>query len=95
MEISETSKKNGTKILFRPDKEIFDENTYFSPKKLFSIIKNKAYLSPGVQIHWKCNKVILNDEKIPNDHIFHYENGIQQMLADKMQWHMLKQEWLI
>ncbi len=84
LEISETNKTNGTKILFSPDKEIFGENSYFSPKNLFSIIKNKAYLSPGVKIHWKCNEFILNDEKIPNDYIFRYENGIQQMLADKI-----------
>ena len=84
LEISETRKKNGTKILFRPDKEIFGENTNFIPKNLFSIIKNKAYLSAGVQIHWKCNNVILNDEKIPCNYIFHYENGIQQMLKDKI-----------
>ncbi len=84
LEISETYKTNGTKILFRPDKEIFGENTYFSPKNLFSIIKNKAYLSPGVQINWKCNEFIINDEKIPNFHCFHYKSGIQQMLIDKI-----------
>ena len=27
---------------------------------------------------------LLNDEKIPNDHIFYFENGIQQMLTDKI-----------
>ncbi|MDC3063791.1 ATP-binding protein [Alphaproteobacteria bacterium] len=84
LKISETTKTNGTKIVFSPDKEIFGENVQFSPKYLFSIIKNKAYLSPGVKISWKCNKVILIDENIPNDHIFYYENGIQQMLADKI-----------
>ena len=82
--ISETNKTNGTKILFCPDKEIFGENVGFSAQTLFSIVKNKAYLSPGVKIHWKCNEKIINDEKIPTDHIFHYENGIQQMLADKI-----------
>ena len=84
LEISKTYKTNGTKVLFRPDKEIFGENTYFSPKSLFLILKNKAYLSPGVEIHWKCNEAILNDDKIPNDHIFCYESGIQQMLTDKI-----------
>ena len=84
LKVSETTKTNGTKILFTPDKEIFGENVCFSPKNLFSIIKNKAYLSPGVKIHWKCNDAILNDEKIPNDHIFYFENGIQQMLTDKI-----------
>ena len=84
LEITETTKRNGTKILFRPDTEIFGEHNYFSPKNLFSIIKNKAYLSPGVKIHWKCNKTIVNDEKIPIDQIFCYENGIKQMLEDKI-----------
>ena len=84
LKVSETTKTNGTKILFTPDKEIFGENVCFSLKNLFSIIKNKAYLSPGVKIHWKCNDAILNDEKIPNDHIFYFENGIQQMLTDKI-----------
>ena len=84
LKVSETTKTNGTKILFTPDKEIFGENVCFSPKNLFSIIKNKAYLSPRVKIHWKCNNAILNDEKIPNDHIFYFENGIQQMLTDKI-----------
>ncbi len=83
LKISETNKSNGTKILFCPDKEIFGDNTNFSPKTLFSIVKNKAYLSPGVKIHWKCNDKIINDEEIPTDHIFHFKNGIQQMLADK------------
>ena len=82
--VSETNKQNGTKIIFCPDKEIFGENVEFSSKTLFSIIKNKAYLSPGVKIHWKCNEKIIKDESIPTDHIFHYNNGIQQMLEDKI-----------
>ena len=82
--VSETNKQNGTKIIFCPDKEIFGENVDFSSKTLFSIIKNKAYLSPGVKIHWKCNEKIIKDESIPADHIFYYKNGIQQMLEDKI-----------
>ena len=84
LKVSETTKSNGTKVLFIPDKGIFGKNVFFSPRNLFSIIKNKAYLSPGVKIHWKCNEAIINDEKIPNDHIFYFENGIQQMLTDKI-----------
>ncbi len=82
--VSETNKQNGTKIIFCPDKEIFGENVDFSSKTLFSIIKNKAYLSPGVKIHWKCNEKVIKDESIPADHIFHYNNGIRQMLEDKI-----------
>ena len=84
LKVSETAKMSGTKILFSPDKEIFGENVCFSPNNLFSMIKNKAYLSPGVKIIWKCNEAVIKDEKIPINHTFHYENGIQQMLADKI-----------
>ena len=84
LKVSETTKMNGTKILFSPDKEIFGENVCFSPNNLFSIIKNKAYLSPKVKIIWKCNETVIKDEKIPINHTFYYENGIQQMLADKI-----------
>ncbi len=80
--VSKTTKKNGTKILFSPDKEIFGQNIHFSPKRLFSIIKNKAYLSPGVKIHWKSSEEIIN-ENIPSNYIFHYKNGIKEMLEDK------------
>ena len=82
--ISKTPKKNGTRILFSPDKEIFGENIHFSPKTLFSIIKNKAYLSPGVKIYWKCNENIITDDNVPHNHTFYYENGIKQMLADRV-----------
>ena len=82
--ISKINKTNGTKILFCPDKEIFGENVSFSAKTLFTIVKNKAYLSPGVKIHWKCNEKNINDINIPTEHIFHFEKGIQQMLADKI-----------
>ncbi len=82
--ISDINKTNGTKILFCPDKEIFGENVSFSAKTLFTIVKNKAYLSPGVKIHWKCNEKNINDINIPTEHIFHFEKGIQQMLADKI-----------
>ncbi len=84
LNVSETSKKNGTKILFCPDKEIFGDNIRFSVKTLFSIIKKKAYLSPGVKIHWKCNEAILIDDNTPSSHIFYYENGIKEMMKDKI-----------
>ncbi len=81
--ISETLKKNGTSILFTPDKDIFGENTNFSPRYLFSILKNKAFLSPGVKIHWKCNNQTNKDTDVPNEMILHYKNGIEEMMIEK------------
>ena len=81
--ISTTSKQNGTSIIFSPDKDIFADEIFFSPKYLFSIIKNKAYLSPGVKIHWKCNNQIIENTIIPLDETFYFENGIREMLIEK------------
>ena len=81
--ISTTSKQNGTSIIFSPDKDIFSDEIFFSPKYLFSIIKNKAYLSPGVKIHWKCNDQIIENTIIPLDETFYFENGIREMLIEK------------
>ena len=55
--------------------EIFEENVSFSAKTLFTIVKNKAYLSPGVKIRWKCNEKNINDVNIPTEHIFHFESN--------------------
>ena len=82
--ISEINKSSGTSITFSPDPEIFGNNSSFSPEYLFTVIQNKAYLSPGVKIHWKCNKDLLaNDNNIPFDKVLHFQNGIKQLLIDK------------
>ena len=50
LQVGKTLKKNGTSVTFSPDPEIFGNNLKFLPEYLFKIIKNKAYLSPGVKI---------------------------------------------
>ena len=85
--ISETNKISGTSITFSPDPEIFGEDTSFLPSYLFSIIQNKAYLSPGVKIHWKCNEEVLKiqkDTQTPREKILLFEEGIKQLLLDKV-----------
>ena len=82
--LGNTSKKNGTSITFSPDSEIFGSDLKFSPDYLYKIIKNKAYLSPGVKILWKCNTEIFVNAKIPNKDILFFKDGIQQMLLDNV-----------
>ena len=82
--VSEINKTSGTSITFSPDPEIFGNNSYFSPEYLFTVIQNKAYLSPGVKIHWKCNQVLLkNNNNIPFDRILQFQDGIKELLIDK------------
>ncbi len=83
--ISDVSKNNGTAITFSPDHKIFGINCNFSPDYLFKIIKNKAYLSPGVKIIWKCNKILLEkNTEVPEEKTLYFEQGIKQLLIDKI-----------
>ncbi len=67
-EVGITTKKGGTKITFRPDREIF-ETTSFSHDILSQRFRELAFLNPGVSIEFK-------DERTQKSHTFHYAGGI-------------------
>src|SRR4051812_35516238 len=58
----------GTKIHFKPDVEIFGENTY-SFDTLSNRLRELAFLNPGTRI-------TIVDEREDKEHTFHYEGGI-------------------
>ena len=81
--VSETNKTSGTSITFSPDPEIFGNKSSFSPEYLYKVIQNKAYLSPGVKIHWKCNQDLIDSEdKVPFEKVLHFQEGIKELLID-------------
>ena len=61
--------KTGTKILFYPDKEIF-EHTDFDFQTVLNRMRQQAYLTKGISI--KCS-----DERNDNKYMFHFEGGIK------------------
>ncbi len=84
--VDKTNKKQGTSITFSPDPEIFGSNLEFSAQYLYKIIQNKAYLSPGVKIFWKCPiEMIKDDQIIPEKKEICFEDGIRQLLIDKVE----------
>src|SRR5208337_516902 len=48
------SNRRGTTVRFKPDPQIFG-SARFTPSRLFSLCRSKAYLFRGVQIRWKCD----------------------------------------
>ncbi len=77
-------KINGTSITFKPDHEIFGENNFFNPIKIFNMLENKAFLFKGVQINWKCNETLLKTDSIlPSSKKFCYINGILDYMKHK------------
>ena len=65
---SESSKRKGTKVSFRPDEAIF-KNYKFRNEYVERMLKNYVYLNPGLTIDF-------NGEK------FYSENGLKDLLED-------------
>ena len=68
LEVTGTTKRRGTKITFRPDKQIFDV-VDFSFDTLSQRLRQLAFLNAGVTI-------ALDDERTGKAHRFQYEGGI-------------------
>ena len=72
MQILGNTEKNGTKVTFKPDSQIFEDTVYD-----FEILKERlretAFLTKGL-------KIILIDDRAeePVERIFHYEGGIKE-----------------
>lgn len=68
LQVTGETEKTGTKITFKPDKEIFEETEYH-----FDTLRNRlrelAFLNKGITI-------VLSDERTSESQEFHYEGGI-------------------
>ncbi|MGB1361555.1 MAG: DNA topoisomerase IV subunit B [Alphaproteobacteria bacterium] len=73
--------RRGTSVHFHPDKEIFGDNIFVA-KRLYNMVRSKAYLFKGVEIRWKCDKSKIDEENpIPESENFHFPNGLSDYLA--------------
>lgn len=63
------TQKTGTRVTFKPDKEIFKEITKFSYDTLANRLRELAFLNKGI-------KITLKDDKTNKETLFHYEGGI-------------------
>lgn len=63
------TQKTGTRVTFKPDKEVFKEATKFSYDTLANRMRELAFLNKGI-------KISLKDERQDKESEFHYEGGI-------------------
>ncbi|WP_457573609.1 DNA topoisomerase (ATP-hydrolyzing) subunit B [Desulfolithobacter sp.] len=69
LEVVGESEKTGTKIVFKPDPEIFTETTVFKYDIVRNRLRELAFLNRGVRIY-------LKDERSGAEDKFHFEGGI-------------------
>jgi DNA gyrase subunit B len=72
MSVTEGAERQGSKITFKPDKEIFG-NVEFNFDILSRRLRELAFLNPGV-------KIILRQTKTQKCHLFEYQGGISTFI---------------
>ncbi|MFH1546843.1 MAG: DNA gyrase subunit B, partial [Patescibacteria group bacterium] len=70
-----SSKKTGTKITFYPDPVIFKEGIEFKLEKVFTRLRQQAYLTKGIRI-------AILDERVGKRYKFYFEGGIKSYIAN-------------
>lgn len=79
-----TTTKNGTKITFKADDQIFPVTT-FSRKTVIDHIRQQAYLTKGIRIEIidsRSNEVVpAEDRTYPTNYTFHFQGGIAAYVA--------------
>ena len=81
-----TQNRRGTSVTFHPDAEIFGPKAHFKPKRLFNMVRSKAYLFSGVEIRWKCDPSLLKDiDDVPPTASFRFPNGLADYLVEQLE----------
>ncbi|WP_298907699.1 DNA topoisomerase IV subunit B [uncultured Aliiroseovarius sp.] len=72
--------RRGTEVTFHADEEIFGKHR-FKPKRLFTLVRSKAYLFSGVEIRWKSH---IEDGETPTEATFHFPGGLADYLKETL-----------
>lgn len=72
--------QRGTRITFRPDPDIFGRAVQLSAQKIYQLVKSKAFLVKGVQIHWACDPSFFQASTCPEKETILYPNGLEDFL---------------
>jgi topoisomerase-4 subunit B len=79
--LGKVANRRGTKVRFKPDREIFGPKAHFNPLRLFKMARAKAYLFGGVEIRWSCAPELLHGiDDVPQEATFHFVKGLEDYL---------------
>jgi topoisomerase-4 subunit B len=81
--LGSTPNRRGTAVSFTPDTEIFGPELLFKPRRLYQLVRSKAYLFAGVEIRWKCAASLITDET-PAEAVFQFPGGLADHLKEQI-----------
>lgn len=78
-------RRRGTKIIFRPDPEIFGSKSQFQANTLYKMARSKAYLYKGVEIKWSSASELIKDkDDTPETEVLHFPRGLTDYLITRL-----------
>ena len=83
IEVGAAPNRRGTTVSFTPDPEIFGADAKFAPERLYKLARSKAYLFAGVEIRWRCDPS-LSDDEVPEQAVFQFPGGLGDHLAEQI-----------
>jgi topoisomerase-4 subunit B len=83
LSLGATPNRRGTALSFVPDTEIFGADARFKPARLYRLARSKAYLFAGVEIRWRCDPALIDDET-PAEAVFQFPGGLADHLAEQI-----------
>ncbi|MBU3076522.1 DNA topoisomerase IV subunit B [Sphingomonas quercus] len=82
-EVGAAPNRRGTQVAFTPDPEIFGEGAKFRPGRLYRLARSKAYLFAGVEIRWRCDPSLIDDDT-PAEAVFQFPGGLADHLREQV-----------
>jgi topoisomerase-4 subunit B len=82
-EIGAAPNRRGTTVAFAPDPEIFGDDAKFSPERLYTLARSKAYLFAGVEIRWRCDPSLASPQ-VPEQAVFQFPGGLADHLREQL-----------
>ena len=77
--------RRGTLVHFLPDPEIFGSKGRLRAERVFTLVRNKAFLTRATQIIWSCDPSLISEGSvIPTDAILHFPGGVEDFLNDEI-----------
>ena len=84
-DLGATSNRRGTSVHFLPDPLIFGAKAKLRAERVFTLVRNKAFLTRATQIHWSCDPALCpKGQQVPGETILHFPGGVVDFLDGEL-----------
>ena len=77
--------RRGTLVHFLPDPQIFGAKAKLRAARVFTLIRDKAFLTRATQITWTCDPALLDEGSgVPTEAVLHFPDGLLDFLRGEV-----------